>query len=317
MTNKNMFISNYFKIKSSFIARFLLISALFSTAGALAQTTENSIFYEVTGKRLKTPSYLFGTFHLLGKSFVDSIPEVKEKLMKCKHMAGEVDLSDTTMMVKMLGASMLDAGVTLDQLIPKAQYDSLDAYVKKNIGFSIDLFKALKPMAISTTITAMTQKKLYPGSSDDLKDGSMDSYLQKIARNAGKQVHGLETIDAQVKILFNDFSLERQTEMLLEMMRDDEEGTAKMSQMNLAYRQAKLKELESLMYDSGDFKKEESQILLDNRNINWMKTIPPLMKDGGLFLAAGALHLSGNNGLVNLLRKEGYTVKPISISLKP
>jgi uncharacterized protein YbaP (TraB family) len=105
--------------------------------------------------------------------------------------------------------------------------------------------------------------------------------------------------------------------MLLEMMRDDEEGTAKMSQMNLAYRQAKLKELESLMYDSGDFKKEESQILLDNRNINWMKTIPPLMKDGGLFLAAGALHLSGNNGLVNLLRKEGYTVKPISISLKP
>lgn len=312
-----MFMLNKFKSQTRFLKHWFVFSALFSTVFATAQTTENSIFYEVTGKKLKTPSYLFGTFHLLGKSFVDSIPELKQKLLKCKHMAGEVDLSDTTMMVKMLGASMLDAGTTLDQLIPKAQYDSLDAYVKKNIGFSIDLFKALKPMAISTTITAMTQKKLYPGNDDDIKDGSMDSYLQKLARSAGKQVHGLESIDSQVKILFNDFSLERQTEMLLEMMREEDEGAEKMSQMNVAYRQAKLIELESLMYDSGDFKEEETKILLDNRNINWMKNIPALMKDGGLFLAAGALHLSGTNGLVNLLRKEGYTVKPISLSLKP
>jgi uncharacterized protein YbaP (TraB family) len=56
----------------------------------------------------------------------------------------------------------------------------------------------------------------------------------------------------------------------------------------------------------GDMKR-----LLDDRNNNWMKKLPALMKDKSQFIAVGALHLAGPVGLVYQLRKAGYTVKPL------
>lgn len=297
--------------------RYWLATAVFLFIGlqVFSQGGETSIFYQVSGKKLKQPSYLFGTFHLLGKRFIDSLPEVKKSMLSCKNMAGEIDLSDSTMTIKMLGASVME-GKTIDQLMSKQQFDSLSTYFKTQIGMSIDVFKALKPMAIATTITAMTQSKLYPETNEDRVSGSMDAYFQKLARESGMKVHGLEQAESQINILFNEFSLERQTEMLLQMMRDGEEGIEKMARMNVAYRKGDLDVLEDLMYKSGDFKPEEIEILLDKRNKAWMNKIPALMKDGGVFVAVGALHLTGPNGLIKLLEQQGFTVKPISLNLK-
>jgi uncharacterized protein YbaP (TraB family) len=53
------------------------------------------------------------------------------------------------------------------------------------------------------------------------------------------------------------------------------------------------------------------KILLDNRNENWVKIMPGMMQKEGVFFAVGAAHLAGELGLINLLKKAGYTVKPI------
>ena len=51
--------------------------------------------------------------------------------------------------------------------------------------------------------------------------------------------------------------------------------------------------------------------ILDDRNLNWIKQIPELIKLNSIFIAVGAGHLGGEYGIINLLRKEGYTVKPV------
>jgi len=52
--------------------------------------------------------------------------------------------------------------------------------------------------------------------------------------------------------------------------------------------------------------------LLDDRNKNWLAQLPSLMKEQQTFIAVGALHLSGENGLIHLLRDAGYTLTPLS-----
>jgi uncharacterized protein YbaP (TraB family) len=52
--------------------------------------------------------------------------------------------------------------------------------------------------------------------------------------------------------------------------------------------------------------------ILTQRNNNWLKKLPVLMKEGTCFIAVGALHLAGPIGLVNQLRKAGYTVKAVT-----
>ena len=52
-------------------------------------------------------------------------------------------------------------------------------------------------------------------------------------------------------------------------------------------------------------------LLLDNRNKNWVKQLETILPKKSLFIAVGAGHLSGDNGLINLLRKKGYTVQPL------
>jgi uncharacterized protein YbaP (TraB family) len=52
--------------------------------------------------------------------------------------------------------------------------------------------------------------------------------------------------------------------------------------------------------------------MLDNRNKKWMEQLPGFIRVNSTFIAVGVLHLAGKNGLVNLVREQGYTVKPLS-----
>ena len=64
------------------------------------------------------------------------------------------------------------------------------------------------------------------------------------------------------------------------------------------------------MTDETDNPEEVKDRMLDNRNQKWIGTLSEMMKDKTLFIAVGAGHLAGEEGVINLLRKEGYKVEP-------
>ena len=66
------------------------------------------------------------------------------------------------------------------------------------------------------------------------------------------------------------------------------------------------------MVNDPKFMDEKSKpVMLDNRNSNWVKDMPAMMKNESVFFAVGAAHLAGEKGVIQLLQKAGYTVKPI------
>ena len=56
---------------------------------------------------------------------------------------------------------------------------------------------------------------------------------------------------------------------------------------------------------------EEQHFMLDARNKKWIQKMPEMMSQHSVFFAVGAAHLPGDNGVINLLKKAGYTVKSI------
>jgi uncharacterized protein len=56
-------------------------------------------------------------------------------------------------------------------------------------------------------------------------------------------------------------------------------------------------------------------LLLKNRNKNWVKQLKQIMENKSVFVAVGAGHLVGNDGLISLLKKAGYNVVPLENKL--
>ena len=90
----------------------------------------------------------------------------------------------------------------------------------------------------------------------------------------------------------------------------------KMKKANLklyqSYINQNLKELEKMFASSKDFTAEEMDVLLKNRNDKWIVRIPEMMQGQSLFIAVGAGHLIGKDGLIKGLKAQGYTVNPIA-----
>ena len=137
----------------------------------------------------------------------------------------------------------------------------------------------------------------------------MDIYFQRQGKKDGKKLVGLETFDIQIHALFNQFTLERQVAMLTKFVDEKDKAKGELIQLNKSYRDGNLSQLELLLADQ-TYTKKESEVMLDARNKLWIEQLPPLMKLQPTFVAVGALHLAGKNGLVNLLRQAGYTVTP-------
>jgi uncharacterized protein YbaP (TraB family) len=279
------------------------LSLFFFTATAFAQQS-GSLLWEVSGKGLKSSSYLFGTYHLITSTFIDSFPVIHSCYAKTEEVVGEL-LLDASMAQKMMaGVIMKDS--TLDQLLNKEEYKLVGDYLKETSGMNIALFNKMKPVLVQT----MFYKSLLSGED---KGHPMDVYFQEIAKADGKKVEGLETMEEQMAVLFDGTSLKRQAELLVKAVREKDKNTVEMMRINGCYRAGDLECLAKSMTDSTDFSKEEMNQLLYSRNRNWMKKLPGIFRAQPTFIAVGAGHLPGEGGLIDLLRKEGYTVTAVAV----
>lgn len=283
-----------------------LVSIFSSTIQAQQRKLENSLLWEISGQNLKKPSYLFGTYHFAGQDFLDTMNVLKEKLQEAKIVVGEV-LLDNTLAVKM-GPYMKMDNETIDQLLSPADYLKVAAYLKQTTGFDLALFKKMKPVVIQMTILQFTAPKTISE-----KNIALDQFIQDFAKKNNKKVLGLETIEDQAQLLFGS-SLERQAQLLVKNVNEAEKTRQEGEKLYAYYCAQNLNELEKLLHKTEDFTPEELDKMLKNRNQKWMNQLGNLILEGNIFIAVGAGHLIGEEGLINLLRKKGYVVKAISTS---
>lgn len=264
----------------------------------------NSLLWEISGKGLKEPSYIFGTYHAAGKSFLDSLPGVKKQFDKSKTVVGEV-LTDETMVQKMMPFMLLQ-GTSLDKILTQAEFGEVDAVVKEKMGVGLVQLNQLKPIAVQMTIVMMlVPKDISPS------NPALDMYFQSEAKAVNKKVTAFETVEEQARLLF-DIPMERQKELLLLTVREKERMIRESAVLFRHYQQQDLNAVEQDFKDNKDMNPQEMDALLIKRNKAWMTKIPSILQSGTTFIAVGAGHLPGEQGLLHLLTQSGYTVKPIS-----
>ncbi len=146
------------------------------------------------------------------------------------------------------------------------------------------------------------------------QDESITSYemeLMAIAKKSGKTIGGLETAAFQMS-MFDSIPYRVQAKMLVESIRnvrnEDEEGA--FDQMIETYKQQDIEAMQQLIQSDGELMAYEN-LLLFNRNRNWVPLMNSMMRKEPCFFAVGAGHLGGLNGILQLLRQEGFIVKAL------
>lgn len=279
---------------------------------ALAQEAEPitpTLLWKVTDNGLEEPSYIFGTYHLMDSSFVQKYPVIRRKLMACQQVYGELDMSDPALMSEMATAGIMKDS-TLQDLLTEEEYEQVGKVLKEETGMGIQLFNKMKPVLVTQTITLQVLSKEL-GRSLASPTASLDGYLQALAKRHDKTTGGLEDIQDQIDALFNSASLQEQADALVEAIQQMDKLRREALTLDSCYMEMNLQCLVDLIPEA-DMTENQMEDLLDNRNRNWVGKMPKIMDEGPTFFAVGALHLPGREGLIKLLRQEGYTVEPIT-----
>ncbi|MEZ0540911.1 TraB/GumN family protein [Fibrella arboris] len=264
--------------------------------------TDNSLLYEVTGKSLTAPSYLYGTFHLVCPTDLVITDAMKKAVSDTKQLYLEIDMDDPTLQATMMQGLMFTNGKTLKDYLSADDYTMLDTYLKKNSGMSMAALSAIKPIGMYSFL-AMSALGCQPA--------SYDLTLMQLASKDKKEILGLETIGDQMAV-FDKIPMDKQVAMLVDMARKPDEAKQELTKLLDAYKSqditAMMQQMKDSKYDGlDDFEAD----LLEKRNQNWIPVIEKAAASKPTFFAFGAGHLGGEKGVIALLRKQGYSVKEV------
>ena len=272
-------------------------------------TTQGQLLWKITGNGLKNPSYLFGTHHLIPIQFLDSVPGLYPAFNSAKMVVSEVVLNNLDATPAIRKAALLPDTITIRGLLNQAEYEFVNQELTNTLRMSLNNLNKMHPSLISK----LYELELYKKYEHFDENTQSDTYFQLVAAKKGIPIAGLETVEQQVKLLFPE-NIKKETQLLVASIKNKEMLIQEMREMNRLYREGNLDALEVLANQSNkqwNVSEEENKKLIDDRNINWVKQLPDLIKNNSCFVAVGALHLPGNKGLIKLLKNEGYKVIPV------
>lgn len=289
---------------------------LFTAAGTQAQ-----LLYKISGKGLKQPSYILGTYHLAPISFVDSIKGIRPAMQETEQVCGELDMSDMMKpenMQKLQAAMTLPEGKTLETTLTADELGRVNSLLKRVIGVDLSnpmvgqQLGRMTPQAITTQLSMLLCMKKNPGFNPQQQ---LDTYFQQEALKEGKPVIGFETVDFQIKTLFESMSLDRQKQLLLCIADNTERAEKNIEDMLKAYFDQDLDELLKVVEEKEntacDSTPEEETTLVYGRNTDWIVKMPVIMEAKPTLFVVGAGHLPGDRGVLKLLQSAGYTVEGV------
>ena len=289
-------------MKSNFLFVLLFVQS-FSFA---QEKLENSLLWKVYGKNAKDTTFLYGTIHIIAKKDFILTSRTERALKKSEALVMEVNMNfSKEERQDMAKQAMYPSGKTIKDYLSAEDYKYFESYLTDTLklgSLKLKIYSMMKPIFVESMI--MTEQ---------ISDKqSYEETFQKLAKK--KPQFGLETISQQMSIL-NSESVELQVEQMIQHIKEGKlNGVKEMNKLVDLYKNQDLQGLYDYivqsMTDETDNPEEVKDRMLDNRNQKWIGTLSEMMKDKTLFIAVGAGHLAGEEGVINLLRKEGYKVEP-------
>lgn len=269
---------------------------------------ENSLLWEVSGNGLEESSYLFGTIHMICPDDYFWSEAFENAFQQSKQLFLELDLSDPELLSQaqtMMMSSSEDDEKWTDKLT-EDQLNSIKAYFSKKMGLPENMVES--QLLGRMSLTGVYQLMILQSLTCQIPD-SYDMNILKKAQEANMEIHGLEDLEVQLAV-FKNADEEMFIKSVVELAQDPSKSDETFAKLIEAYKEQDLNTLHELIVESPDTEAMGSAILED-RNKNWIPVMQEAMKKMPSFFAFGAGHLSGEVGIIQLLRDQGYTVKAV------
>ena len=305
--------------KPTFMKRtliFLIAGLSFMFADAQVKVKDKkypSLLWEITGNGVKKPSYLIGTMHVSSKmafnlpdSFYIALRNAQVVALETNPETWQEDMSKYD-----LGQSneYNDGSVYAGYMaIPN---DFLSIKTLKFYKYDSKIERSL--YSNPSTINSLLYRTYGNESSDFEEDTYLDMYIFQCGKKWGKKVAGVEDYGESMKLMAEAYRDAAKDKTRKERSYGDAEATYGEDKLQEAYRAGNLDLLDSInKYNSTSDAFDEK--FLYRRNEIQAKSIDSIIKSGAsLFVGVGAAHLPGERGVIEILRKQGYKLRPVKM----
>lgn len=281
---------------------------------ALIPNTE-AIFWRVS-KPGTAASHLFGTMHVSDKRIVTMPPAASEALNGAKIVALEIKgiTPEASMqaIAQMPGLMIYKDGSSLSQKLSAPEYEKIETLLG-NSNLPREMLAVLRPWMVSIFMAVPECEQLRTQAGNL----TLDSQIEKTATDGNIAVVGLETIGSQLKAMaaVPDADQLAILRVSLAFMADREDLFETLIQAYLGRELGVALALTDGMARIAGIKESGfaafSLQLIERRNQTMFDTSLPIVDSGNAFIAVGAAHLVGANGLVALYRQAGFTVTAV------
>ena len=284
---------NTIKLLGAVLAIFFSVTTY---AQSQSSKLENSLLWEVSGNGLSKPSYLYGTIHMICSADYFLSEKAKKAFEATNKVVLEINISDPKEMTDLQQMAM--GKEPLSKTLSPSDLAKLTGILQNAGGLTV---QQVDSFSLFTVMSLITMKTF---GCTDLKFYEM-GFIEK-AKERSLPVAGLETVKEQMGVFAKAYT---DTEMIAMLEKSDPAETAKMVAL---YKEENIEGLYEVTTDVNITSEKTKKAILDDRNLNWIKTMPGIMQNESTFFAVGAAHLGGELGVINLLRKAGYQVKPVT-----
>jgi uncharacterized protein len=279
---------------------FLLWILVLTYVGPAYGQEKSGLLWKVSGNGLAKDSYLYGTIHIICKENFLMNDQITAAFDQTEQLILELDMSDPQLMNKMQQVSLNPGMKNIQGDLDPEAAKTIDAFLLKNYGAGLAQLGVLKPFVL----TSMVLVKTLPCAETE----SYEGFFTTKAGSASKPVMGLETVEYQVGV-FDQIPQDIQLKELGKML-TDESTKQETEKLMSTYLTQDVEALFGLM-NSSEMMSQYRGLMLDDRNKAWIPKISEAMKSKSVFVAVGAGHLGGENGVISLLKQAGYTVEPV------
>jgi uncharacterized protein YbaP (TraB family) len=247
--------------------------------------------------------YLAGSVHLLPANDSTLPPGFERAYADSKQLVMEMDLGKIDPLAVaswMTEHGALPAGTTLRSILGEQRYTRVSS-VAADLGVSTGILDSQAPWVVGLELTDL--EYLHQGF--DPQQG-VEEQLVRRAENDGKPTAGLETLSEELGGL-EALSREDQVRMLDQTMDELKDSQEEMREIITAWRSGNAAKLAALLSSEYSSLPALYRPLVTERNQRWLPQIEQLLKGGdNCMVIVGSLHLVGDGGLLELLRKDGF-----------
>lgn len=294
----------------------LIICLAFMSSGCTKKTIKEEnvgstpLLLKVTKEGQSNKLYLFGSIHAADDTMYPLSDNIMKAYKDSDYLAVEFDLvtymNDLSSQMRDILPFMYDNDKSIKDDISDELYKSTEEILKA-AGLYSSLYDRYKPIIWQTLIENAV---ISDTGLDELK--GIDMYFLNLAHEDEKEIIELESANYQYGIL-SGFDMAMQVYLLEESVNNYSDSLYNMKELYELYKKGNKDELEAFLFiedEGNEYDQIYNDALITIRNQNMTKNLEEYFaQDKNIFCTVGLAHIIGENGIADLLEKDGYKVE--------